>query len=157
MCTRNRRFMAKHCLKSCGWCEEGADAAAKRLCSDEDIKCETWAHKGECTKNVAFMNKECARSCKACARRPDESTRTRPAAAPATASTTAKASASKPSGTESAAAPDATNCEDRDQRCSAWANAGMCKTNPSIMLRTCPVACSLPECGRRDERQKDEL
>jgi hypothetical protein len=69
-CTRNRRFMVKHCFKSCGWCGKLEVDAGKDACYNEDIKCETWVKDGECSRNPDFMKQECMKACGLCTTNP---------------------------------------------------------------------------------------
>jgi hypothetical protein len=126
-CTRNRRFMAKHCQRTCGWCGAKGEEPPPGLCADEDIKCEDWAKLGECAKNAEFMGAECPRSCNTCQGGSPSSpgARGRPAR---TAAPTAEA-------------PTAVPCVDHDRRCAPWAAEGGCVANPSVMRKTCPMAC----------------
>ena len=129
-CTRNRRFMAKHCSKTCGWCGQDPENAGRGngLCADEDIKCEDWAKLGECNKNSEYMSTECPRSCKSCQQ---------------------GAAASQPTTSQSTKPARSTPCVDRDRRCQPWAASGGCKQNPSVMMETCPQSCGA--CGKGRE------
>jgi len=122
-CVRNRRFMARACRRTCGWCSAADDETAGASgCTDEDLKCETWAAAGECTKNKPFMSGECARSCGLC-----KVAQAVPLSTP-TASTTAAA--------------ESAECIDRFRDCESMARAGD-GCSARFMTRNCRRTCRL--------------
>lgn len=59
-CSRNRKWMSRHCALSCGAC--------LGLCADTYDACAGWADAGECEANEPFMLERCPASCDLCPR-----------------------------------------------------------------------------------------
>ena len=59
-CSRNRKWMSRHCALSCG--------ARLGLCADTYDACAGWADAGECEANEPFMLERCPASCDLCPR-----------------------------------------------------------------------------------------
>ncbi|CAL4153997.1 unnamed protein product, partial [Meganyctiphanes norvegica] len=60
-CTINIDFMAPHCKRSCGYCDN-TDAE----CKNSHDSCVGWFIRGECQRNPDFMRYNCKKACKAC-------------------------------------------------------------------------------------------
>ena len=92
-------------------------------CEDGNGSCEAWAAAGECERNPAYMVTNCARSCNECV------------------------VVGQTSSNESAGTTSDPSCEDDNESCEAWADAGECEGNPDYMLTNCASSCDA--CGGR--------
>ena len=45
--------------------------------------------------------------------------------------------------------PPKEGCENTDERCKGWANAGECERNPGFMTKNCKWACRVPGCEHK--------
>merc|ERR1719328_74545 len=151
--------MAVNCPKSCGKCgtatttglltppplttKATTTTTEATVCEDQNTNCAYWLGQGECTseKWKDWMAVNCPKSCGKCGTATTTELLTPPPLTTTKATTTTTELLTPPPLTTTT---EATNCEDQNNRCEYWSDAGYCSSDDwgEWMKENCPKSCN---------------